>query len=125
MGYLTGEKITKTTLQQTPLHARLSFKFTFSLSLVPALICSDDTAASFNKLGDLVYVGNEQYLLMNLHDRTIGIYENLLSSKNVLRSLGDLGKNIDELDGVEEDCWIEMLNNTLQGIPYMWLVVCV
>ncbi|KAF3506095.1 hypothetical protein F2Q69_00003938 [Brassica cretica] len=43
MGYLTGEKITKTTLQQTPLHARLSFKFTFSLSLVPALICSDDS----------------------------------------------------------------------------------
>lgn len=82
-------------------------------------------AASFNKLGDLVYVGNGQYLLMNLHDRTIGIYENLLSSKNVLRSLGDLGENIDELDGVEEDCWIEMLNNTLQGIPYMWLVVCV
>ncbi|KAF3506096.1 hypothetical protein F2Q69_00003939 [Brassica cretica] len=76
-------------------------------------------AASFNKLGDLVYVGNGQYLLMNLHDRTIGIYENLLSSKNVLRSLGNLGKNIDELDGVEEDCWIEMLNNTLQGIPYM------
>jgi COMPASS component SWD1 len=51
---------------------------------------------------NIVFSRNGQYLLTNSHDRTIRIYENLLPAKNVLKSLEDLGKNIDGLDGIEK-----------------------
>ncbi|XP_018458222.1 protein RBL isoform X2 [Raphanus sativus] len=177
----TGEKIARTTLQQTPLHARLnpgltspSLCLACPLSSAPMIVdfeigcttllpvyvpemmpdvllapqqrskCSESgppfspAAACFNKCGDLVYVGNAKgeilivdyksvkvlalvpvsggsavknivfsrngkYLLTNSHDRIIRIYENLLPAKDVLRSLEDLGKNVDGgVDGVEK-----------------------
>ncbi|CAH2053164.1 unnamed protein product [Thlaspi arvense] len=174
----SGEKIARTILQQTPLHARLnpgltspSLCLACPLSSAPMIVDFDigcttllpvsvpempdvlappqrskcpesgppfsPAAACFNKCGDLVYVGNAkgeilvvdyksvrvlalvpvfggspvknivfsrngQYLLTNSHDRTIRIYENLLPAKNVLRSLEELGKNVDGVDGAEK-----------------------
>uniref|UniRef100_A0A1J3K483 Retinoblastoma-binding protein 5-like protein n=1 Tax=Noccaea caerulescens TaxID=107243 RepID=A0A1J3K483_NOCCA len=171
----TGEKIARTILQQTPLHARLnpgltspSLCLACPLSSAPMIVDFDigcttllpvavpempdvlappqrskcpesgppfsPAAACFNKCGDLVYIGNSKgeiliidyktvrvlalvpvvggapvknivfsrngkFLLTNSHDRTIRIYDNLLPAKNVLRSLEDLVKSKNEVDG--------------------------
>ncbi|KAJ7982483.1 Retinoblastoma-binding protein 5 [Quillaja saponaria] len=175
---MSGKRITRTVLQQTPLQARLHpgsstpticlacplscapmivDLITGTTTVLPVLIpetCSElapssrnklsdgapsysPTAACFNKYGDLVYVGNSkgeiliidykriqvyavvpisggavvknmvfsrngQYILTNSNDRTIRIYENLLPSKDEIRTLDSISENINDLEGVEK-----------------------